>query len=87
MHVSDPLGLHAIQIIVCEDCFYNYRTDRTVTCAHFNARSLHVEWKEREGRYETTFESARPIPRTLPDQVTNILMCDPSMCRKDRMCA
>ena len=70
--------------LLCEDCFYKYRTDPTVPCGHSDARSLHVEWKEREGRYETTVESIRPIPRTLSDQVTNIVMCDPKRCSKGK---
>ena len=73
---------------ICKDCFYDFRTDREVTCNHAKEEKISVTWNSLKNMYQTTESFIRPPPKYLAKIVktgSGVAMCDPHIgpCRGD----
>ena len=73
---------------ICKNCFYDNRSDPSVTCDHDEVEGggrVYVKWNDQDQRLETTESSVRPLPQNLLEKVKKyVAMCTPQACRCKR---
>lgn len=67
------------EIVVCEDCFFQHRTNVNFDCClHPDAKQVYCTWNADKQVCETTAKSIRPFPKNF--SVRHFAMCEPNIC-------